>query len=398
MTNRKYLNRDKEGSKPTDASAHPKKEIFLEKTQAGDFTKTKLVDLGDDIKDVNHYINSLSKHIVEQKARIENMKKVQSDFEKELDLLTSTGQPIPIQSDKTEFDGLGGEFESDKLIGNITSIVENEVQNRIMVLESQLVEEKRNSIEFKKILEQNLKKFNHIEKNLKINNTRLESEIRQKTDKLIQAERMSAIGELASRLAHDLKNPLSVIKGSVQLIKRNDKIDEITRKRVDLIEDSIFRMTHQIDGVLEYVRSTPLKKKPASLNEIIISALHTLMIPANVTINFPKDDTVFLCDSQKLQIVFANLILNSIQAIGNNKGTINIRAKKQQDHIAIRIEDSGLGISDVVADKIFDPLFTTKQEGTGLGLACCKNIVEQHKGEISVTGNPTIFLIVLPLF
>ncbi len=399
VTNRKYLNRDKEGSKLTDVSANPKKEIFLEKAQARDFTKAKLGDLGDDIKDVNHHISSLSKHIVEQKAKIENMKKVQSDFEKELDLLTSAGHPIPIQSDKTEFDGLGSEFESNELIGNITSIVENEVQNRIMVLESQLEEEKRNSIEFKKMLEQNLKKFNHIEKDLKTDKTRLESEIRQKTDKLIQAERMSAIGELASRLAHDLKNPLSAIKGTVQLIKRNDKdLDDLTRKRVELIESSIFRMTHQIDGVLEFVRTTPLKKKPASLNEIIISALHTLMIPVNITINFPKDDIVFLCDSQKLQIVFGNLILNSIQAIGNNKGTINIRAKKQQDHITVKIEDSGLGISDVVADKIFDPLFTTKQEGTGLGLACCRNIVEQHKGEIGVTGNPTVFLIVLPLF
>lgn len=403
MANRKYLSRDENKSKPADSDA-PKKEIFLEKTQAKGSTNGNLEGIGGDIKNVNEYINSLNKHILDQRTRIENMKKLQSNFEKELQILTSGEIPIPVQSDKTEFDGLGKEFngeetESAEVIGSITSIVEKEVQNRILVLESQLVEEKKNADEFRKMLEQNLKKFNRIEKNLKTDKAKLESEIKEKTDKLVQAERLSAIGDLGSRLAHDLKNPLSVIKGTVQLIKRTDKnLDELTRKRVELIESAIFRMTHQIDGVLEFVRSTPLKKKPASLNEIIVSALHSMMIPANIAINFPKEDIVFLCDSHKMQIVFANLILNSIQAIGNGKGVINIRAKKQEDTITIRIEDSGPGIASEIADKIFDPLFTTKQEGTGLGLACCKSIVEQHNGKISMSGDPTVFWVVLPLF
>jgi signal transduction histidine kinase len=403
LANRKYLSRDENKSKPADSDA-PKKEIFLEKTQAKGSTNGNLEGIGGDIKNVNEYINSLNKHILDQRTRIENMKKLQSNFEKELQILTSGEIPIPVQSDKTEFDGLGKEFngeetESAEVIGSITSIVEKEVQNRILVLESQLVEEKKNADEFRKMLEQNLKKFNRIEKNLKTDKAKLESEIKEKTDKLVQAERLSAIGDLGSRLAHDLKNPLSVIKGTVQLIKRTDKnLDELTRKRVELIESAIFRMTHQIDGVLEFVRSTPLKKKPASLNEIIVSALHSMMIPANIAINFPKEDIVFLCDSHKMQIVFANLILNSIQAIGNGKGVINIRAKKQEDTITIRIEDSGPGIASEIADKIFDPLFTTKQEGTGLGLACCKSIVEQHNGKISMSGDPTVFWVVLPLF
>lgn len=157
-------------------------------------------------------------------------------------------------------------------------------------------------------------------------------------------------------------------------------------------------MTHQIDGVLDYVKGSPIvKKQPSSLHETIISALQTLMIPTNVTINFPKDDIVVLCDSQKMQIVFSNIILNAIQAIGENKGTVNIRAKKKQNNIEIKVEDSGPGISSSVQGKIFDPLVTTKQEGTGLGLASCKNIIEQHRGTISATNNPTTFTITLPL-
>ncbi len=393
--NRKYINRDNRDKKD-DIFDKPEKEVFFKKDPAQNSTKKHLDDLRGDIKEANTYINSLSKHIADQKTKINVIKKMQNEFEKELGILTP-GEPIPVQTSKTEFENLGKEFESDKIINSITSMVEKEVQNRIMTLESQLEEEKRNSKEFRKILEQNLRKFNSIEKNLKGQKTMLESEVREKTEKLIQAERLSAIGELASRLAHDLRNPLSVVKGTAQLIKiTNKNLDEATVKRIDLIEKSIFRMTQQINGVLDYVRGTSLvKKQPASLNEIIISSLQTLIIPTNITINFPKDDLTILCDSQKIQVVFSNIILNAIQAIGENTGVINIRAKRKQGFIELKIEDSGPGIPEAAMGKIFDPLFTTKREGTGLGLASCKSIIEQHSGKIAVSNSPTTFTIVL---
>lgn len=396
--NRKYLNRDDDKNKEADIFDKNEKEVFFEKDPAQNSTEGQFSELGGDIKEVNKYIGSLSKHIANQKSKIDTIKKMQSDFEKELNVLTQEEQPIPVQTNKTEFETLGKEFESDKIIADITKIVEKQVQNKIMVLESQLQEEKRNSDEFRRMLEQNLKKFNNLEKSLKDQKLVLESEVRKKTESLIQAERLSAIGELASRLAHDLKNPLSAVKGTAQLIKvTNKNLDELTLKRIEIIERAIFRMTHQIDGVLDYVKGTPLvKNQPSSLNETIISALQTLLIPTNITINFPKDDIIILCDSHKMQIVFSNMILNSIQAIGATKGTINIRTKKKQNHVEIRIEDSGLGISDQIFDKIFEPLFTTKQEGTGLGLASCKNIIEQHNGTISVSNKPTTFTISLP--
>ena len=395
--NRKYINRD-EDDKKEDVFDKQSKEIFFEKDPAKNSTKEQFTDLGDDIKDANKYINTLTKHIANQKSKIDSIKKMQSNFEKELGMLVPVGKPIPVQTSKTEFEILGKEFESDKIITDITEIVEKQVQNRIMALESQLQEERRNTDEFKLILEQNLKKFNDLEKTLTSQKSILEGEVREKTDRLIQAERLSAIGELASRLAHDLRNPLSVVKGTAQLIKvTNKNLDEVTLKRIELIERSIFRMTHQIDGVLDYVKGTPIvKKEPTSLHETIISALQTLMIPTNVTINFPKDDIIMLCDSQKIQIVFSNIILNAIQAIGENKGTINIRARKKQNVIEIKIEDSGPGIAPSVYDKIFDPLVTTKQEGTGLGLASCKSIIEQHRGTISATNKPTTFTVTLP--
>lgn len=396
--NRKYLSRDDDKNKESDIFDKKEKEVFFEKDPTQNSTEGQFSELGGDIKEANKYIGSLSKHIANQKSKIDSIKKMQGNFEKELSILTQVGKPIPIQTSKTEFETLGREFESDKIITDITEIVEKQVQNRMLALESQLQEEKRNSDEFRKMLEINLKKFNNLEKSLKGQKLVLESEVRKKTEKLIQAERLSAIGELASRLAHDLKNPLSAVKGTTQLIKvTNKNLDELTLKRIEIIERAIFRMTHQIDGVLDYVKGTPLvKNQPSSLNETIISALQTLLIPTNITINFPKDDIIILCDSHKMQIVFSNMILNSIQSIGATKGTINIRTKKKQNHVEIRIEDSGPGIADQIFDKIFEPLFTTKQEGTGLGLASCKNIIEQHNGTISVSNKPTTFTISLP--
>jgi signal transduction histidine kinase len=395
---RKYLNRSEKQGDSEDILDKTKKEIYFEKSPSSESTESKFDGLGDDIHNLDQYISSLSKHLISQKAKIEAMKKMQTEFEKEIGLLNPGERPIPIQIKKTEFEDLGIEFESDKIIGDITSIVEKQVQNRILVLESQLEEERKNSDEFRKILGDNLKQFNRIEKGLKKEKSRLESEIREKTKKLVQAERLSAIGELASRLAHDLKNPLSVIKATVQLIGHtNQNLDDLTKKRIALIEASIFRMTHQVDGVLDYVKATPLKRKSSSLNDVIMSALQTLIIPPNVSINVPKADITFLCDPQKIEVVISNMILNSIQAIGNEKGTINIRTKKQQNSVVIRIEDSGSGVPQSIIDKIFDPLFTTKEEGTGLGLASCKNIVEQHNGSISVSNNPTVFSITLPL-
>lgn len=396
---RKYLNREEKQSDDDDVLEKTKKEIFFDKSQSSHLTESKFDGLGDDIRSLDQHISSLSKALVSQKAKIEAMKKMQTEFEREVGILNPSQKPIPIQTQKTEFDNLGIEFESDKIIGDITTIVEKQVQNRILVLESQLEEERKNSEEFRKILGQNLKEFNRIEKNLKKEKLRLENEIRDKTRKLVQAERLSAIGELASRLAHDLKNPLSVIKATVQLIRHtNQGIDELTKKRIELIEGSIYRMTHQVDGVLDFVKATPIKKKPYSLNEIIMSAIQTLLVPQNITINIPKADIILQCDPQKLIVVFANLILNSIQAIENEKGTINIRTKKQQDSILIRVEDTGGGIPQDIIGKIFDPLFTTKQEGTGLGLASVKNIVEQHGGKITVNTNPTVFSITLPFY
>lgn len=120
-------------------------------------------------------------------------------------------------------------------------------------------------------------------------------------------------------------------------------------------------------------------------------------IPRNVKIDLQDSDIEIKCDSRKMESVFINLILNAIQAIDKNQGKITIRARKEGDFVAIDFEDTGPGIPEKIIDDIFDPLVTTKERGTGLGLSSCKNIIEQHGGSISAKNNPTIFTVKLPM-
>ena len=227
----------------------------------------------------------------------------------------------------------------------------------------------------------------------------LEHLVEEKTNALVKAERLSAIGELSGRLAHDLRNPLSVMKMSTDLIKKNTKnskvSDDVTQKRLDLIRKSIDRISHQVDDVLDYVRTSPLQFVKCSVREIIFGLIDRISIPDNIQLNIDKFDVNIVCDSEKMEAVFINILMNSIQAMPNG-GTLTIKLSTIDDFVIIDFIDTGLGISKELTEKIFEPLFTTKQKGTGLGLASCKNIVEQHNGKISVKNNPTTFSIQLP--
>jgi signal transduction histidine kinase len=118
-------------------------------------------------------------------------------------------------------------------------------------------------------------------------------------------------------------------------------------------------------------------------------------MPDQITIQRPANDVELLCDAEKIKAVFTNLIVNSIQAM-ENSGTITIQFDQTSEDVTFSVQDSGPGISSSAIEKIFEPLFTTKSRGTGLGLPAVKMIIQQHQGTISVSNNPTTFLIVLP--
>ncbi|MFQ5476438.1 MAG: PAS domain-containing sensor histidine kinase [Nitrosopumilus sp.] len=227
----------------------------------------------------------------------------------------------------------------------------------------------------------------------------LENLVEEKTHEVLKSERLSAIGELSGRLAHDLRNPLSVMKMSVDLIKQTSKdakvSDPIVIKRIDLIEKSIDRISHQVDDVLEYVRNSPLKVENISVYELVKNSIEKINSPNDIRINVLGKDVNIDCDPVKLDAVFINLIVNSIQAM-HDGGKIEIKMHEDGAMVILEFIDSGDGIPEENLETVFEPLFTTKQKGTGLGLASCRNIVEQHQGKISVKNNPTTFTVRLP--
>lgn len=212
---------------------------------------------------------------------------------------------------------------------------------------------------------------------------------------LVKSEKLSAIGQLASRLAHDIRNPLSVIKNTVEIAKNNTDLDEKTISHLDRIDRAASKINYQISDTLDFVRTTQLQIKENSIKQILSLVVDRIEKPSTITINLPESDHTVKCDAEKLEVAIANLITNSIQAMDGD-GTINVRVNDQDKFHTIEIEDSGPGILENVLPKIFEPLFTTKPKGTGLGLATVKNIVEQHNGSIYVKNNPTIFTIHLP--
>ena len=218
-----------------------------------------------------------------------------------------------------------------------------------------------------------------------------------KTRIRVKNERLIAIGQLAASMAHDLKNPLATIRSSAEIIKRNSKTDdnELTEV-IARMDRAIDRIAHQIEDVLNFVRTTPLDISDVSMQSVFQSSIKSLEIPQNISIELPRIDFTIRGDFRKLEVVFINLILNAVQAIGKDQGKIIIRMIKENGDLKINVEDTGPGIPNKIFPKIFDPLITTKERGTGLGLSTCKNIIEQHGGTISAKNTPTTFIMRLP--
>jgi len=218
-----------------------------------------------------------------------------------------------------------------------------------------------------------------------------QKESEQGHDKLVH------IGELTSRITHDMRNPLTVIINYSAMIQKNskNKLDKKSLDQMALIESEARKMYRQMEDVLNYVKLPPLKLQNYSLHDILKKVIENIQTDDEVEIQIPKANPQIICDIDKLEIVFVNLITNAVEAI-NGVGSISINAKTTPNDVVVEIEDSGPGIADEDLEKVFEPLFTTKQSGTGLGLSSCRNIIERHRGTISVKNNPTTFTIKLP--
>ena len=301
---------------------------------------------------------SLRTDITEQKQQTEQSCKDKEEIQKQHDKLEDDHEKLEKQH----------------------SIIEE--QNKRLKIKREKLEKQHELIEEQKEL-------------LEIKNLKLEAELLEKQKKSIQNERLLSIGLLASRMSHDIRNPLSIIRMSLENLKFTNKLDSQNINQFEKIERATQRMAHQIDNVLDYVKEQNPRKQKVSFSKIIRDVKDMVVIPRKVKLVVSENDIVLNVDEKLFSTALMNLIHNSIHAM-NNQGTIIIAVVDIEDKIIIEVEDSGIGIPKEHLKNIFEPLYTTKQQGTGLGLSSVKSIIESHCGTISVTSTPTMFTITLP--
>lgn len=241
-------------------------------------------------------------------------------------------------------------------------------------------------------------KLLEMEKLLLEQNENLMTVVKNKSSELVKSERLATIGTMASRIAHDLKNPLTIIHTYAEMLTPEilSKLESKDKEKWFRLQNSVFDMSRIIEDVLDFARTTEIKKEPASFLNILKLSMNHIKFPYGVRINLSEKDYEINCDSRKIEGVLSNIINNAVQALDGN-GEIDVSTSSDSKFLTVKIKDSGPGISEDNLGRIFEPMFTTKSSGTGLGLVICKSIVEQHGGTISVSNKPTTFTITLPL-
>ncbi len=228
------------------------------------------------------------------------------------------------------------------------------------------------------------------------------TDMKKMEEKLVKAEKLASIGELAGQIGHDLRNPLAAIKNGIYIIRKKDNQLEWAKKEeiFGWIENSIEDSNRIIASLVDYSSELNLRLEQCTPKSLVLHALSNIQVPDRLNIiNNATDDVKMFLDAQRMEKVFASIIKNAIDATPE-KGIIQIQSMLKEVNIEISFTDSGTGIPENILPKLFAPLVTTKAKGMGMSLAICKRIVEAHGGKIAVesaVGKGTTFTIKLPI-
>ena len=235
---------------------------------------------------------------------------------------------------------------------------------------------------------------------------RAEEALKEAQERLIRSEKLAAIGQLASGVGHELRNPLAAIKNAVLYVRRKVAKSELSATEpkvlefLDIIDEEVNSSNKVITDLLSFARVAKPTVSLVNVASIIKDALNHVAMSENVRLTIDVDPglPMVMVDGAQIRQVFINAILNALEAMPEG-GRLEIRARSKAEFVTVEFADTGCGIPESVTDKIFDPLFTTKPKGIGLGLAMCKSIMEGHGGDIGVKskeGKGTTFTLSLP--
>jgi len=229
------------------------------------------------------------------------------------------------------------------------------------------------------------------------------TERKKMQERLLNAEHLAAIGETAAMVGHDLRNPLQGIMSATYILRKSmgPAADNNAREAIDLIEKDVDQSKRIITDLLDYAREIKLESSETTPSSLIKNALDQVgrEVSSNIKLlHLAKDEPVMIADCAKMQRVIVNLVNNALDAMPQG-GTLSLSSSTEDGKVEISVADTGTGITEEVMQKIWTPLFTTKQKGMGLGLPICKRIVEAHGGSISIEstlGKGSTFTIRLP--
>lgn len=232
---------------------------------------------------------------------------------------------------------------------------------------------------------------------------------RELEEKLNQAERAAVIGRLTQSVAHEIRNPLNVINLSIDHAStRYAPEDEIRRGQflriLSSIKDEIVRLKHLVNDLLNYGRPAQLAVETVDMRKLISDTMSLVRPQADeqgvtITVEEPDQPAEVKGDRERLKSCLSNIAINALQAMPNG-GTLKTRVVQSNGFIEINVSDTGIGINEESIGKVFEPYFSTKQAGFGLGLAVTRKIVEEHKGSIEVESEinqGTTFTVRLPV-
>jgi two-component system NtrC family sensor kinase len=231
--------------------------------------------------------------------------------------------------------------------------------------------------------------------------------LREAQTRLIQSEKLAVIGQVASSLAHELNNPLQAIQSGLGLVLHNIETGNLVRPRRDLpiIQQEVERMAALIRRMLDFYRPVTFNDAPLDLSAVCESAAVLMRkrfqeLRVSLEMDLSNDLPLTCGDRNQIIQVLLNLMLNATEAVSGERGIIVLRTRYDTEYVYLSVIDRGHGISPDHLERIFEPLYTTKARGLGLGLAISREIVERHSGTITVESNLSIgtsFTVRLPI-
>jgi signal transduction histidine kinase/putative methionine-R-sulfoxide reductase with GAF domain len=231
------------------------------------------------------------------------------------------------------------------------------------------------------------------------------ADLKKTEAQLIRSEKLAALGQLAAGIAHEIRNPLTSINILIHSLRQNISSGESRSEDFKVIEEEIHRINEIVDQFLRFAKPAPPhleRTEVTSIFEEILQLLRPQMEKLRISVQKDfRSVPLITIDNEQMKQVILNLLMNSIQAMPEG-GQFRLEGEVSKDGqwVELSIRDSGVGIPPEDMDKLFDPFFSTKEGGIGLGLSIAHRIIDQHHGKIEVTSNPnegTIFTVYLPI-